>query len=151
MLTDCPFLVHYFIPYAFALASRVFTNRLNTTMAHYTQTDFLERYRWKNRLVLLFASSYEDSLLKSQLAEIKLAQAGYKEREIRVVTCATDSPVVDALKEHFQIDSDQFMFLLIGKDGSEKMRSNHVIDSAAFFELIDSMPMRRWEMDGGVG
>lgn len=120
-------------------------------MAHYTQTNFLEKYKWKNRVVLLFAPDYEDQKLKKQLAAIKLAEQGYKERSIRIVTCATDSAVVQALRNRFEINSNQFLFLLIGKDGSEKMRSEEMVTPLVFFSFIDKMPMRRWEIDGEVG
>jgi hypothetical protein len=39
--------------------------------------------------------------------------------------------------------------LLIGKDGGVKLRSSEPVSVKDIFGLIDSMPMRRQEMDSG--
>ena len=36
--------------------------------------------------------------------------------------------------------------VLVGKDGSEKLRRTGVVDPTELFDLIDSMPMRQEEM-----
>ena len=36
--------------------------------------------------------------------------------------------------------------ILVGKDGTEKLRAHHVVSAQALFALIDAMPMRQREM-----
>jgi hypothetical protein len=40
----------------------------------------------------------------------------------------------------------QSIFILIGKDGGEKARQTGELNLQAFFDLIDTMPMRQQEM-----
>jgi hypothetical protein len=48
--------------------------------------------------------------------------------------------------ENFNIGQSNFYAILIGKDGSEKLRSASAIDTEKLFGTIDAMPMRRQEM-----
>lgn len=43
-------------------------------------------------------------------------------------------------------ESSLFTFVLIGKDGGEKFRSEKLVDHKQLFGLVDAMPMRRYEM-----
>jgi hypothetical protein len=47
----------------------------------------------------------------------------------------------------FGVRSGHFQALLIGKDGTVKLRSAEPLPAKDIFGLIDSMPMRRQEMD----
>jgi hypothetical protein len=40
----------------------------------------------------------------------------------------------------------QFTVILIGKDGTEKHRTNTLLQMQELFTIIDAMPMRRAEM-----
>ncbi|MBW4517481.1 MAG: DUF4174 domain-containing protein [Timaviella obliquedivisa GSE-PSE-MK23-08B] len=40
----------------------------------------------------------------------------------------------------------KFTVILVGKDGTEKQRSQTPIDPATIFRTIDAMPMRQQEM-----
>lgn len=51
-----------------------------------------------------------------------------------------------AIYNAYAIDPDTFSVLLIGKDGSIKMRKDDIISTREIFQLIDSMPMRQQEM-----
>ena len=51
-----------------------------------------------------------------------------------------------AMYRAFDIDSDTFSVLLIGKDGGVKMRRDDIVSTREIFQLIDSMPMRQQEM-----
>jgi hypothetical protein len=50
------------------------------------------------------------------------------------------------LRGEFKVPVGDFAFILIGKDGTVKLRSNQTVLSGDLFALIDSMPMRREEM-----
>ena len=46
----------------------------------------------------------------------------------------------------FEVPEDDFKFILVGKDGTVKLRSNQTVSGVDLFALIDSMPMRGEEM-----
>ena len=56
---------------------------------------------------------------------------------------ADDSAV--KLRNQFKIDSGTTTFILIGKDGTEKLRKDSM-DLDELFEVIDAMPMRQREV-----
>ena len=63
----------------------------------------------------------------------------------------TDPKVINAdesqrLAKQYAIGENTFSALLIGKDGSEKLRVNEVPDLQAIYAVIDGMPMRSREM-----
>ena len=46
----------------------------------------------------------------------------------------------------FAVEPGDFRLLLIGKDGTLKLSSDSPVSTGRLFDLIDSMPMRQWEM-----
>ena len=50
------------------------------------------------------------------------------------------------LTNQYGIGDNTFSVLLIGKDGSEKLRVNQVPDLQSIYAVIDGMPMRSREM-----
>ena len=46
------------------------------------------------------------------------------------------------LQSQFDVKPDQFMVVLIGKDGSPKLKES-VVEPAPLFQKIHAMPMRR--------
>lgn len=98
------------------------------------------------RQVLLFATSNEKSLLEKQIVELQKDKPGIKEREIQIKIIET---TVDdlAMWKTWKVDlSTPFTFILAGKDGGEKFRSNSLVTLPSLFSLIDAMPMRRNEL-----
>jgi len=53
----------------------------------------------------------------------------------------------EGTRNRFGVLSGRFQLLLIGKDGGVKLRSEQPVPTQDIFGLIDSMPMRRQEMD----
>lgn len=112
--------------------------------------------RWEKRILLVFAAE-ETAAQKEQLEIFDRNPEGMKEREL-VVYEITGSKVVhpdgsqsgkeaaDKLRKHYEVSEQQFSVILIGKDGSEKLRQNEVLSAEKLFAVIDSMPMRRQEM-----
>jgi len=112
----------------------------------YSQVDTLEDLRWKNRVVLLFADGAENLSLKAQQKFIKKDKLGYEDRELVVISDIIGDKNRSDLRSKFNISEKGFTFILIGKDGGEKLRRNTVVQSIDLFDLIDSMPMRQSEM-----
>ena len=54
------------------------------------------------------------------------------------------------LRVHYRVTADDFLIVLIGKDGGEKFRSDRPDVLQDMFRLIDTMPIRREEMRDGA-
>lgn len=102
----------------------------------------LDSYRWKNRLVLLFAPSADDPAYVEQSASLHAATYGLVERDI-VVLRDTEPQGDGALRRKLSVEG--FEVLLVGKDGGMKLRKQTPIDAEELFTFVDSMPMRRRE------
>jgi hypothetical protein len=117
----------------------------------------LHQYQWKNRLLLIFASHGDEPAYKTLKAEIEARAAGVEERDLLVSelfergqSYFAGGPIgpesTDALRRGFSVRQGRFTLLLIGKDGEVKMRRESPTGLTEIFALIDSMPMRRQEM-----
>ena len=101
----------------------------------------LERYGDRNRVLLVFASSDENKSYLEQKRLLEDAESGMLERDL-VTSFVTDS---DPLRADYSVSED-FMVILIGRDGTEKERFSEPVEPASLFDIIDQMPMRRREM-----
>ncbi len=124
----------------------------------------LRRYRWQNRVVLVFDQSLDTALLQKQRQRLKQEQAGCVERDLIVAYLSPDGadtlvertiPVEEAAQRRaaLHMPSGQFQVVLIGKDGGVKRRWDAPVAPRDLFEVIDAMPMRQQEMRqrGGGG
>ena len=121
------------------------------------KTYLKDEFKWKNRIIFVFAESFEDQNYKKQLDHIKKHRDGYKDRDLVIFKIVGDS-IIDAelqnlesiqpseLRAAFGIKPQQFRSLLIGKDGGVKILSRKPISACDLFNLIDQMPMRREEI-----
>ena len=117
----------------------------------------LNSYKGTNRLLVIFAASAADAPYERQESLLKSHGAGFEDRnliKVRVFTEGGDvggSPVSSGesarVREETGIEEGRFAVLLIGKDGTEKFRSEEPVSAEALFERIDAMPMRRREME----
>lgn len=123
----------------------------------------LSEYRWQNRLLLLFSGDGSSEPYRNQLQSISAHLSGYRDRDMLVIH-------VNEVKEYelsedeislhrrapkeiqirwnkkFAVKDGQFMAILIGKDGTEKLRTDEVLPANKLFSVIDAMPMRQQEM-----
>jgi len=117
-----------------------------------SQLDDVQQLQWQSRLILIHSSSPETS--PSQ--DLHAATAEIDERHIHWFVLydgqlQTNYPgpihpdfVTHTSNRYFS--EKQKSVLLIGKDGSIKLRSEH-LDLQYIFQLIDQMPMRQSEMN----
>jgi len=99
------------------------------------------------RKVLLFYNDGGKGKWKAQQQVLEAARKDVNERDINVVSIPFSSQNADEWKK-WEIDgSEAFTFILVGRDGGEKLRSNEVVKIGKLFGLIDSMPMRKREMN----
>lgn len=117
----------------------------------------LASYRGSKRPLLIFAPADADKRLIRQMISLKGAHAASVERDMVLIVIvgdgisrADDVPLsladAKALREAYGIAAESFAVRLVGKDGGVKHRSADVVKPADIHALIDSMPMRKREM-----
>ncbi len=121
----------------------------------FQQAPFLESYRWKKRVLLIFSKTDNEAFFTKQIATVRQAMEEYEEREV-VILCVMKGKISDekgnvlatiSPKDELNTLFDQQVgIVLIGKDGGEKLRSIEPVSNEAIFGLIDSMPMRKSEV-----
>ena len=119
----------------------------------------LKKYQWKKRLILLFAPSAQDGAYREQVAVLEGSKGGLRERDLLIAHLfetgsgqlgndVLSEDEAAALRSEYEVGSGEFTFVLIGKDGTVKRRSQEVVQIEDLFAQIDSMPMRQREMQG---
>ncbi len=117
----------------------------------------LDQYKWKNRIILLGSPSASDPELVQQLGLLSGKDRALAERDLIIIQLLSKSPSLmegeilsqmsaEKIRSRFEILKKGFEILLIGKDGTVKLRSDKPVSSEDLFALIDSMPMRKREM-----
>jgi hypothetical protein len=110
----------------------------------------LEDFRWKKRVLVVTESS--EPIGK----ELREAKAGLAERDVKVfvlsgeaiVGKAPDKELTAQLRERLKPKKEKPEVFLIGKDGNTVLRWDTAKFTAAdLFAKIDSMPMRKDEME----
>ncbi|MDZ7808210.1 MAG: DUF4174 domain-containing protein [Gracilimonas sp.] len=131
---------------------------LTVNLSAQMEQDFdLQDYRWNDRVLLIFSPNAIYTELTSTMEMVRKNQKGFNERDLKVFhvlenigNSSGDNVLQKAdaqnLRDRFDVGSSDFKIILIGKDGSEKMRSSEAITKNTLFEVIDAMPMRRLEM-----
>ena len=129
-------------------------------MAYSQDKNILEPYQWKNRILLVFSPA--ESTMEKQLTVFSKHPQGMQDRELQVFKIANESvhhpagsrdgkEAADMLRNRYQVAENQFSVILIGKDGTEKLRQKEILDADKLFAVIDAMPMRKQEMKNTDG
>ncbi len=108
-----------------------------------TVSDSLAPYLWSRRVLLLLVDSLTDPKLQAQRADLTMHAAELAERDIVVVVSADP-----ALRRQFRA-TNGFAVVLVGKDGSVKLRRTSPIQFKELAATVDAMPMRQDEMRKG--
>ncbi len=131
-------------------------NMASLNMVHAEETD-LSRYIWENRLILLFSPNIKDPRLEAQIQELQQPICDLEDRDILVFQIVKNLGVLylngsrskieeDKLRQKHRVQSQEYLLILVGKDGGEKLRSRKVISGNRIFNEIDAMPMRQNEV-----
>ena len=132
--------MNYLITFVFFISSTFIQSQI-------TLTDL----QWKNRVLLVFPSINEESDMELNLTdslEIELKDRDlvyfYFGDSLQSNTNYIFEPAYQKkLKQLYQMGSKQHSYVLIGKDGSSKLKiEKDSIDWQVLFATIDSMPMR---------
>jgi hypothetical protein len=98
------------------------------------------------RQVLLFYTKDGLEQQKEQSAIFDARRQDMQERDIKV-TLVPDSETNTSQWKQWEVGrADSFTFILLGRDGGEKLRSAEVVPAEKLFGLIDAMPMRKSEV-----
>lgn len=118
-------------------------------------------YKWQNRVLLIFSPNTYNADYREQVEFLKNMNGGIKERDLKIFYALEQSSAsvkgallpdeaISELRSDFGVSSSEYTVLLIGKDGTEKLRTDAALPAEDLFSEIDSMPMRKLEMrDGG--
>ncbi len=132
----------------------LFTCSINDVMA---QSDFLDQYQWKNRLVLIINGAGTAAIFNSQMKEFDGMDIEFKDRKLIVFQIQENQfrevsqPAGKwmnrkKLFKKYNRENQDFQVIVIGLDGGVKLRQDEVLSKRDLFDLIDTMPMRRAEM-----
>ncbi|WP_170837157.1 DUF4174 domain-containing protein [Aquimarina amphilecti] len=116
----------------------------------------LDKHRWEDRLILVLADSYKNPKLVKQLKQFKNKSKSLEDRKLIVYQITPNSYQTgidkntstksNAVYKVYNPSNEDFKIILIGLDGSIKLKSNKVLLSTQIFDQIDQMPMRRQEL-----
>lgn len=116
----------------------------------------LSEYQWENRLVIILTENESSEKLSKQLKIFEKNINGLKDRKLMILHSTPkkqreifpeesgwqDSKLYQEMKE----SQLTFEIVLIGLDGGVKLRQTEVLETKKLFDLIDSMPMRKAEI-----
>jgi hypothetical protein len=119
----------------------------------------------RNRVLLIFTPTELDTRFNRQLEAFNHHEAELMSRDLVLIPLvqqpgpANLSPVLRNMRpplvqadeqitfrKRFHISPNDFVMILIGKDGTEKLRSSTTITAARLNKTIDAMPGRQDEM-----
>ena len=110
----------------------------------------LDKYRWKNRILIIF--SYDTEFIEDQKRLLKDERSGLIDRDMILLGFSEDTPPfsldpsieLDELGKSLSIKDNTIV--LLGKDGGGKAKWESPVEPQTIFDIIDAMPMRQREM-----
>lgn len=119
-----------------------------------SDTNPLESYRWKNRVLLVFSESTD--LLSEQKKIFQVEKEGLIDRDLKIFIIGDEqehsrhsfsNKEIETLQRLYNKPKEPYKVVLIGKDGGVKRTIlNRVMLIEELYGTIDSMPMRKSEM-----
>jgi hypothetical protein len=117
----------------------------------------LNQYKWKNRLLFVFAPHNSHAVLIDLKNDLLARKDEILDRDLIIFEIFENGPsyigknridnhMAEHIRQKFDPGSGQLTVVLVGKDGGVKMRRNGPVQLDEIFSLIDAMPMRREEM-----
>ncbi len=123
------------------------------SIADGADTPDLTEYRWKSRLLLVFAPA-DGEPMQEQERLLKEMSNGINDRDLVIGRLhpaggtfdgrRVSARAVRELRQTLRAEGD-FVAVLIGKDGSVKARYAAPVAATELFPFIDAMPMRQRE------
>ena len=122
----------------------------------------MDSHKWNNRIIIVSKSIETSNKYQIQIQNLRSKKEELKDRKIVLYeidnnkyrfTDFQNSSNNDSWNEISEIDlikfknRTDFEISLIGLDGGIKLKSNELVNTKELFDLIDSMPMRKYEME----
>ena len=108
--------------------------------------EVLKDHLWKNRVIITFSNSEENPDRQFLIQQIRQYSCEYMKRDLVHIDLIQGTDEYKRLSQKFSIsDRTTFKLLLLGKDGEIKLSTSRV-ELKNKFSLIDTMPMRKREM-----
>ncbi|MGK7395790.1 MAG: DUF4174 domain-containing protein [Candidatus Cyclobacteriaceae bacterium M3_2C_046] len=117
--------------------------------------DPIANYHWENRILIIFTAKEANDILQEQLNHFENHQNGMNDRDLVIFKVFQDQGKgpqgnlskkdIDQLYQRFQ-PQGKYTIVLVGKDGTEKLRQSTLLSKDKIFATIDAMPMRKAEM-----
>ncbi len=122
---------------------------------------FMQKHEWKNRVLIIKSPDKLNMEFEKQINEFLNADIDLAERKMAVYQISgSQYSLNNYLNPEMSFDwkeipddadlplneKDEFEVILIGLDGGVKLRQNVLLTLEKLYGIIDSMPMRRWEM-----
>ncbi len=115
----------------------------------------LDAYRWESRLVVVSTPSLDHPAFKLQKAQSASDLAGWADRKLLLLVIA-DGELEGAgpgsaaegarIQSRLGLIPKRFSVVVIGLDGTVKLRRDKAVSNEDLYTLIDAMPMRREEL-----
>jgi hypothetical protein len=110
--------------------------------------------RWDRRLFFIFAPREEHEGLKSMRSQTRTPKFGARDLDlvevvgdaVRVNGEPVATPTARELRRTYEVAPRSFAVRLVGKDGTVKLARHGAVPIDEVYALIDSMPMRRREI-----
>lgn len=113
----------------------------------------LDKEVWRNRVLVVFAPAGDDRGLRAQRQIADEEKEGFRQRDLLFIEVVRAAPtkqvpasVARELRGRLRAPEDKFQVVLIGKDGSVKLRRTEPVPAKELFDTIDVMPMRQQEL-----
>ncbi len=118
----------------------------------------MEQHLWQDRVLLIFAAHMDNKSYVQQRKILDQNKTGFEARNLstwafidmefvkqngKVLPHMATKPFY----KHYNVRTADFTIILIGKDGTEKLRQSEPISAEKLFSIIDAMPMRQREIN----
>lgn len=97
------------------------------------------------RNIWIFAAGAGNTSFTTQKSILAKDAAGLKERDVQVHEVIGLKANEEVFKK-YKASAQGFTFILLGKDGTEKLRSDEPVSLEKLYRTIDAMLMRKQEM-----
>ena len=115
------------------------------SLVHAANADPLDAARGRARPVVVLSDSRDDPRVARQIQALDGTKPDLANRDVQVLQ---EVGAHGPLHRKLGVEIKGFAVVLVGKDGSVKKVWRDHVDPRAIFTIIDSMPMRRKEMNG---
>lgn len=124
-----------------------------TGFQNFISAQDLREHVWKDRVIVVFTADESSELFTQQLDELQSDREGLDDRKLVLYSITPthvrkgwengEWEVSNESLNHILEAKGNFEVVLLGLDGSVKLRQDQLLKRDKLYNIIDSMPMRR--------